>query len=232
MILTDKMIQEAQACGAIKIEPFDENQIQPASYDLRIGPEAALASQHKKIDVEKAGFVEIDAGDFAILSTHEIITLDAQHVARFDLRSKWERKWLSATFGPQIDPGFKGRLTIGVTNLTSKKTVLSHLDDFVTLEVHKLSAPVENAYSGPYQEQLSLSSEDVEAVLEREVMSLSDMNKTLRELSISMKDINKHINDINKRIDHNNSSMRWVIGAGFSVLALLIALLPLLITID
>ena len=37
MILTDRQILEAYEKGDIFIQPFDENQIQAATYDLRVG---------------------------------------------------------------------------------------------------------------------------------------------------------------------------------------------------
>ena len=213
MILTDKMIRQACSDKAISISPFESGQIQPASYDLRVGPEAAVSSRHGKVNVKKNDFLELDAGDFAVLVTEEVIALDDRHTGRFGLRGKWDRKGLIATTGPQIDPGFKGRLSVGLTNLTSRKIALSYLDDFITVEFHKLAAPVEKPYSGPYQEQSSLSNEDLEVVLEREVMSLSEMNTTLRALASNVKSLGESV-----------SSMRWFIAIGIAMTGIIVAL--------
>lgn len=210
MILTDNMITKAIGDGGVKIEPFDAAQIQPASYDLRVGADAAMASTHGKVNIKEKGFLEMAPGDFAIVVTAEAISLDNQHTARFGLRSKWARKGLIATTGPQIDPGFGGRLNIGLTNLTSKKIVLSHLDDFLTVEFHKLAEPVNKPYNGAYQGQESLSNEDLETVLEREVMSLSEMNQTLRVLATNVAGLEKSV-----------SSMRWIIGVGIAIIAII-----------
>ena len=207
MILTDNMISEAVSSGVVKIEPFDKEQIQPASYDLRVGPVAAVSSSHSKVNVKEKGFLEMTPGDFAIVVSEEVITMDNQHTGRFGLRSKWARKGLIATTGTQIDPGFSGRLNVGLTNLTSKNIALPHLADFLTVEFHKLQEPVKAPYSGVYQNQSSLSNEDLETVLEREVMSLSEMNTILRALSSSVASLEKSV-----------ASMRWILGAGIGVL--------------
>ena len=220
MILTDHMIEEAVSEGVIKIEPFETTQIQPASYDLRVGPVAAVSSSHSKVDVKGKGFLEMTPGDFAIVVCEEVITLDNQHTGRFGLRSKWARKGLIATTGPQIDPGFSGRLNIGLTNLTNKNIALPHLADFLTVEFHKLQEPAKNPYSGVYQNQSSLSDEDLETVLEREVMSLSEMNTTLRALSSSVAGLEKSV-----------SSMRWVLGAGIAVLGAGIAMIGIIVAL-
>ncbi len=220
MILTDSMIRQACSEGSVGISPFNDQQIQPASYDLRVGPEAAVSSRRGKVNVKEKGFVELDAGDFAVLVTEEVISLNNQHSGRFGLRSKWARKGLLATTGPQIDPGFKGRLGIGLTNLTSRKIALSHLDDLLTVEFHRLSEPVERPYSGPYQDQSSLSNEDLEAVLEREILSLSEVNTTLRSLAANVKRLEESVSAMKESI----SSMRWFIGGGIAIIGIIVAL--------
>ena len=213
MILTDSMIEAAVSDGSIKIDPFEVKQIQSASYDLRVGPLAAASSSRGKVDVKEKGFLQLEPGDFAILVCEEIITLDNQHTGRFGLRSKWARKGLVATTGPQVDPGFTGRLNVGLTNLTSRSVALPHLDDFLTLELHHLSEPAKHPYSGTYQGQSALSTEDLEAVLEREVMSLSEMNTTLRSLSANVGSLEKTV-----------ASMRWILGVGIAIIGIIAAL--------
>ena len=51
MILTDTQIREARQAGEIGIEPFDENQIQAATYDLRVGPQAVTTSTEKRVNL-------------------------------------------------------------------------------------------------------------------------------------------------------------------------------------
>lgn len=213
MILTDDMLLAAIDSGQVKIEPFDRGNIQPASYDLSVGSEAIVSSVRKKINLQESGFVEIGAGDLSIIVSEETITLDNQHVGRFGLRSKWARKGLVATTGPQIDPGFNGNLKVGITNLTNKKISLSHLDHFLTMEIHKLSQPANKTYTGPYQNQTSLGPDDLDVVLDREVMSLSEIHQTLRSLSVNVSSLEKSV-----------SSMRWFIGLGITIIGIIVAL--------
>jgi deoxycytidine triphosphate deaminase len=110
MILTDTDIKAALAAGDITIAPpgevYDERQIQPASIDLRVGDEAATTKSKSKINVKEKGLVTLEPGDFGMLTILEHIKFGSQYVGRIGLRSKWARKGLIATAGPQIDPGF------------------------------------------------------------------------------------------------------------------------------
>ncbi|GAH79448.1 unnamed protein product, partial [marine sediment metagenome] len=109
--------------------------------------------------------------------------LNPQHVGRFGLRSKYARKGLIATTGPQIDPGYDGRLILGLTNLTPKAVSLPYKDDLVSIEFHRLEKPSTKPYSGPYQKKYELGPEDIENIVEAEAMTLSEVLTTLTSLS-------------------------------------------------
>ena len=196
MILTDQMIEAAVSEGAVRIEPFLTDQIQPASYDLRIGPVAALASSHGKVDVREKGFLEMAPGDFAIVVSEETLTLDNRHTGRFSLRNKWAYRGLIANTDPQIGPGFTGRLSVGLTNLTDKSIALSHLDDFLQVEFHRLSESAKNRCSDGHSGQSALSNEELETVLGREVISLSEMHATMQTLTSNQTDLNESMGEL------------------------------------
>ena len=60
MILSNTEILGKVNSGALLIDPFDEQYLQPASYDMRIGKDAATISNTDPIiDLEKAGFLLI-----------------------------------------------------------------------------------------------------------------------------------------------------------------------------
>lgn len=95
MILNDRQIVEAYKRGDIVIEPFSEEQVQAATYDLRVGEQAATTSSKKVVNVRDAGYVLLNPGDFAVVTVLEIIRLGPQYTARFGLRSKFARKGLN-----------------------------------------------------------------------------------------------------------------------------------------
>ena len=196
MILTDEDIRTAcsSADGGVRIDPFDATAVEPASYDLRVGRQAATSSSRKVTNLESDGFVEVKPGDFVIVSTLETIRLDASHVGRFGLTSSHARRGLIATAGPQIDPGFHGRLTIGLTNLSTKPITLAYKDSFLTVEFHRLEKPVEKPYSGQYQDRVELAPDDIRSVMEREYMSQTEMMRTLEALVSTVDGLKQSVN--------------------------------------
>ena len=53
MILNNDQISEAVKNRVIDIDPFDEHQVQAASYDLRVGKQGATASSKKLTNIEE-----------------------------------------------------------------------------------------------------------------------------------------------------------------------------------
>jgi dCTP deaminase len=195
VILTNDQIADAVANGEITIEPFSLSQIQGATYDLRVGDEAATTSSKRKLNVKELGFFVIQPGDFATVVTLEELRFSPSHVGRFGLRSKLSRKGLVSAIGPQIDPGYHGRLTIALANLSPRPISLSHGEDFVSIEIHRLELPSSKPYDGPYQGRLSLGPEEIETIAESEGLAFSEVVTTLRSLSANAGNLT---NDVGK----------------------------------
>ena len=214
MILTDKQIEEAYRRGDIVINPFEESQIQAATYDLRVGEKGATTSAKKLVNIRETGYLILQPGDFGVITVFEEIRLGPQYAARFGLRSKYARKGLIATKGPQIDPGYHGRLILGITNLTPRPVSLSYKDDFVSVEFHRLEEPSTKPYSGPYQDKMDIGSEEIEFITEREGMALSEVLTTLRSLS-------ENVASLSRDVKH----LQWIIPSIVTIGLILIAVL-------
>ena len=214
MILTDTDIKAALDAGDIVIaapgEFYDPGQIQPASIDLRVGDEGATTKHKQRVDIAAKGLVILEPGDFGVICILERVKLGPQYVGRIGLRSKYARKGLIATTGPQIDPGFEGSIKIGLANLTPRAVPLSHRDDILTLEIYRLDKPVGQSYSGPYQGKYGLSVEDLDLIGEGEGMAFSEVLTTLRSLSTNVADLTSQM-----------KTMQWVLptitGVGLTI---------------
>ena len=164
MILVDKEIEEAIDSGEIELSDFSKECLQPASYDLRVGEEGFVSSAGRVINVQTEGALEIQPGDFALVMTHEKLRLPTNMLGRFGLRSAYTRKGLLATAGPQVDPGFEGKLVIGTVNFSARTIRLPYLTQFCTLELERLSRHSSAPYRGPYQGQEHLTDEVIKGI--------------------------------------------------------------------
>lgn len=118
---SDRDIKLGLERGKIKIDPFDESQIQPASVDLRLGnvfywfkenvgayidPRKSVTDLMQRYEVKESGFLLLNSGCFMLGSTKERITLGNNVVSRIEGKSSLGRLGLTvhSTAG-FIDPG-------------------------------------------------------------------------------------------------------------------------------
>ena len=136
MILSDGTIKDLVGRGVIGIDPFDENNVQPASVDLQLG--SFLINNPDTVESDCTGIeyvndlVQLDAeytvwpGDFLLGATLENIRLPNNIVARLEGKSSLGRRGLivHATAG-YIDPGWRGNLTLEISNISRKPVILT-----------------------------------------------------------------------------------------------------------
>jgi dCTP deaminase len=134
MLLSNRGIAEEIRFENIIIQPYRQEQMQPASYDILLGPEFKVQMQFDgdaplldpkqdsadyftDVLVPKGSAFAIDPGAFALGSTFETIALGANVAARVEGKSSLGRLGLivHSTAG-FIDPGFEGQITLELSN--------------------------------------------------------------------------------------------------------------------
>ncbi len=124
-ILSGPEIRRQVQLGRISIEPFRDDQVNPASYDLRlgdqlawyIGPDLDAKREHQLVARERMageGFV-LEPGRGYLMHTEEVVGTEC-YVPVLDGKSSIGRLFISvhATAG-YGDPGFLGQYTLEVT---------------------------------------------------------------------------------------------------------------------
>jgi dCTP deaminase len=161
-VLSDGTIRRLVEDGRIKIDPWDESLLQPASVDLRLGDSFRVFHNHRASaidlrdpprhlteEVKVTGdqpFV-IHPGEFALGRTLEWVELPDDVVARIEGKSSIGRLGLivHATAG-FCDPGWKGTLTLELANLTRVPIRLYEGLAIAQLSFMTLDAPAERPY--------------------------------------------------------------------------------------
>jgi dCTP deaminase len=191
-IMVDYQIREAVHKGMLGIENFATEGVQPASYDLRIGAHlysATTSEPDRPIRLDKdGGAYRIPPYGQVILLTHETLRLPKSIVGRFGLTSSLTRKGLFASAGPQVDPGYEGKLFVSLWNQTPVSHVVSYLDKFLSIEFQHLEYEPERAYEGPHQGRRDISAEILRDLLRNEGFNLNQMQTQFTELSRHVKE--------------------------------------------
>ncbi len=178
MILSDQDLRKNLQSGELVVDPIDDwdNQIQPASIDLRLGstfityraPAVSCIDPRDQEAFERItdlmrvgdeGFV-LQSGDFALGSTFERVRIPKHLVGRVEGRSSIGRLGVvvHATAG-FIDPGFEGQITLELSNLGRCAVKVYPGMRISQLVLHTMTSPSERPYGhrsrlSKYQGQL------------------------------------------------------------------------------
>ena len=166
MILSDRDVRARLARGDIKIapDPDPEIQIQPASIDLRLGYDFQTfnSTQQALIDpADPSSFEQltnlihlqeserfiVHPGEFVLATTLEHVEIPDDLVARLEGRSSIGRLGIviHSTAG-YIDPGFKGRITLEISNLGRIAVALYPGMRICQIAFEEMSSPVSEGY--------------------------------------------------------------------------------------
>jgi dCTP deaminase len=164
-VLSDGTIRKLIADGRVKIEPWDDAMVQPASVDLRLGPSFRVFHNFRvecidlaepptnlteKVEIGDDEAFVIHPGEFVLGRTEEYVELPDDLVARIEGKSSLGRLGLivHATAG-FVDPGFKGTLTLEITNLTRVPIKLWAGKPIAQLSFMTLDRAAERPYGHP-----------------------------------------------------------------------------------
>jgi dCTP deaminase len=162
VLLSDRDIRAELARGRVRLEPFDDEMIQPSSLDVRLDRYFRVFENHRypHIDpaeeqpeltrqVEPAGeepFI-LHPGEFVLASTYEIVSLPDDVAGRLEGKSSLGRLGLltHSTAG-FIDPGFSGHVTLELSNVATLPIKLWPGMKIGQLCLFRLSSAAEHPY--------------------------------------------------------------------------------------
>jgi dCTP deaminase len=161
-VLSDATIRRLVEDGRLVIEPWDETLVQPASVDVRLGDSFRVFHNHRvtaidlrepprnlteEVHIEGDLPFAIHPGEFVLGRTLEAVQIPDDVVCRIEGKSSIGRLGLivHATAG-FVDPGFRGTLTLEITNLTRVPIKLYAGLPIAQLSFMALDAPAERPY--------------------------------------------------------------------------------------
>ena len=163
MILSDKTIISMLNEGTLKISPINNEQIQPASVDIRLGDTFSIVEDSHtgiisleneiKYKTIKTDTYVLLPGQFVLATTMEHIDLPNDLTAFVEGRSSLGRMGLFIQNAGWVDPGFKGEITLELYNANRCAIELKAGRRVGQLVFAKMDSTALNPYNGKYQGQ-------------------------------------------------------------------------------
>lgn len=166
-ILPDMMIRK-HIFKCAMIEPFDEDQLQPASYDVRLasklqvpslmntnsidlGEPESIRDRNSTFDMDSKGYV-LQSNRFVLASTIEKVDLPTNIVGRIEGKSSLARLGIQIHSAGYLDPGFRGNVTLEIVNFNDLPIILRPGVLIAQLSFAFMSEHSSRPYKGRYQD--------------------------------------------------------------------------------
>ncbi|MGM0629315.1 MAG: dCTP deaminase [Patescibacteria group bacterium] len=163
MILSDKDIKKAIKSEDIIIDPFDKNDLQPASVDLHLGkhflvfesksnyvldPKKPMDDLMEEVTIKEDEPFVMHPGEFALGVVHEMTGVSAKYVGRLEGKSSIGRigMLIHVTAG-FLDPGNCLKMTLELHNTANIPILLYYKMPIAQMAFEKLSSECDRPYS-------------------------------------------------------------------------------------
>ena len=200
------------------ISPFDRDNLKPARYQLTLGNEARVGG--KTVHIDQSNPLVIPAHQVAIVRTDETLNIPRFLIGRWNLRVDMVYKGLLWVGALQVDPGWVGYLPCPLYNLSDEEVRIDYREKYVSIDfvrTTKFGEGCREYETPPYNPPISLYDPN----------SLrSGPYERLKELS-SFRD---EVKETTKRVDTLTNSAILAFGIIFTVLAVIVAVVAILVT--
>jgi hypothetical protein len=122
---------------------------------------------------------------------------------RFGIRSEFSRRGLNAFGGLQLDPGFKGRLTLALVNVGPEPITLTLGVPMFSVEFHRLDEPAEAGYEGEYQGQEDFPPDQYEFILSARTTSLAEIPALRQDVAL----LNGLVEELRERLPDSDEGL-------------------------
>lgn len=163
MVLSDGEISSLLKEKALRIEPLEERQIQPASVDIRLGNTFCVLedtfngiirlSDNVKYKTMVTDKYLLLPGQFVLATTVEYFKLPDNLTAFVEGRSSLGRLGLFIQNAGWVDPGFEGEITLELFNANRCAIELQAGHRIGQLVFAKMERSALHPYCGKYQKQ-------------------------------------------------------------------------------
>ncbi len=155
MRLSNVDILEFVNSGDIIIDPFARSQLQPSSYDLRLGGDFYHYDSERRVTLPWGATFKLWPGETVLATTVERVALSAKIDGDLTGKSSVGRKFVmvQVTAG-FFDPGWDGEGTLEMVNLSRKTTVDFTVGQTICqMRFQLLRTPADPPYQGHYKGQ-------------------------------------------------------------------------------
>lgn len=227
VLLSDAIEKYVKAYNMIF--PFDSKNLKPASYELTVGYEYSIKGENRELSDEVGkNIITVEPFEVVIIRTREIINLPRFIIARWNIRVRKAYEGLLWVGGPQVDPGWVGKLSCPLYNLSHKPVTLKLFEPIAVIDFIKTTAftkytSVEyQLEKGKYEIERQLPSRILFEDYEPNKLQSALYNEAKIRIDKIVDDTEKSNTNIKNKLDKLEARLDTSTGIGLGVMAIII----------
>lgn len=234
VLLADCIKEFVDKGRLIRKDTFDEQRLQRAKYNVRLGPKYLQGGKFHDLDEKNNPFLIVEPYELVFVESYEVFELPENVVAVYDLRISHCLGGLGLQAGLQLDPTYQGKIFCPLFNFSDETVTLRYKDHLAS--VHFIyttpSTPAAEAYppfdverQGLFSLSYALKSRrgsGLEKLYKDIKGTKEDIEGTKEELKSKLKEFDDKAARVHTRIDS-------MVGAVFGAMAFMIAALGVLV---
>jgi dCTP deaminase len=217
--LSDVEIKDAIQSKDISIEPFDERDLEPSSYDFRVG-RALIAG--KGVSGKEDFPLYLKPGDWMEIESLENVKISQKIGVIIGMPSGMSRKGILAFSGLHIDPGYRGKIFITLFNPSSDTFKIECEQKLCTLIFFKFDKNPSKTYEGKYQDQYGFPEKDIEWMIRLKAPTIADAIRSVEKLEVMIDEVKGDVSEIRNDFKLYKNDVTWIKNILLGILAALV----------
>ena len=211
------------------LKPYERANIKPANYELRVGHKYSLGG--KTHELKNMGDVlRIPPFEVVVVEILETINMPAFLIGRWNIRVRWAYDGLIWVGGPQVDAGYRGRISCPIWNLSNNTIPIKCGEEIAIIDFVTTTPPTENSKLYEWEKRSRFVFEDYEpdklmsALVTKVNKDIEDIKAQVRantdEVDSSLSKTEDALERSNTRIDTTTSVMFTAFGVLVAAIAI------------
>ena len=196
------------------IQPFRKANLEPAGYQMRVGERYFRGLQREQLQDDST--LEIKPYEVVVMETVEHLRIPRFMIARWNIKVKLAYKGLLWVGAAQVDPGYVGKLSCPIYNLSRKPVILKKGDKLALIDFVK-TTPYTVGDCKHFQSMPARGIEDV-AGTEALESALSQYGERVEEVEERADEVEKTANDVRSQAAYFSTLFITLLGILFAVL--------------
>lgn len=214
------------------LDPYEPDNIKAANYELRIGYNYSRGG--KNFELKKLGEIfDVPPFEVVIMEILETVNMPAFLIGRWNIRVRWAYDGLIWVGGPQVDAGYRGKISCPIWNLSNRTIPLKCGEEIAIIDFVTTTPPTKNSKPYRWDKRSRFLFGDYEPEKLRSAL-ITDVRQDIGKMQSAITDtaasVERNKMKAEELLERNNTRLDTTTSIMFTALGVLVAAIAIFAT--